>query len=1075
MSKILLFLFVFVVSLFSSEQNITVDLLWKNQFEFAGYYVAKKKGFYKDVGLNVKLKEYHAGEDIEKEVLEGKADFGIGYPTLIKDRADGKKIVLLHTTFQTSPHVLVSGSDIKSIKEFKHKKIMINPDAAKSASFLAMFGVNDLRLSDMTQVQETFDVKDLVDKKCDIMSVYASDEIYTLKKLGFDYRIWNPADYGFDFYNNILYTSEKLITKNPELVRKFNNATKKGWEYAFEHIDETVDLILANYNTQGKSRDALMYEANVLKRFAFYHTEEFGKLKIDKLKRIYDVYKLLGYGSKKIDWDHFVYRDNKLTPNEVDWIKSNTIRVGVSPWFPITYYDNVSKKAGGIGIDILNIITKKFKLHIKYIPQKWSVLLKLFKEHKIDLLPTTYYTEQRAKYGDYTTAYMHITEAIYVRKNSHISGFDDLKGKKIAIVKAYGTIDKIKKRFPSIKIIEADTLADTIKLLLNGKVDAIFNTRFTVESYLRDHFIIGLKVVLQNDFASSPLYYFTNTQKPILHSIMQKGVDYLKSTNYEDKILNKWLIYANKSKDKQVNFLSKAEKQWIRVHKTIKACVHPNWSPIEFSSDNSASEINGIAIDAIKMLLKKSNLKYESVYTKSCAQSQEFLKEKKCDILPAIAKTPDREKFALFTEPFLSYKLAILSKIDKPFVEDISQLYGKVIAKRSESYLPQLIKRKYPKIKVLSTKNILESIEKVIDGSAYATIAPLPIVQHYINEHSLSSVYIAGYMNEKYNLPVAVRKDMPILQSILNKSMKYVTKEEKNNIYHKWVYTSVKEKIDWKMMSIVIASFLIVLVVVLIFLFRIRQINKKLSQKIEQAVEENTAHLIKIQQQSRLAQMGEMLSMIAHQWRQPLSAISATSATISLKAQLGNLDIDTAKELSDKISSYAQHLSATIADFRDFYKGKKEKKSTSVDNVIESVMDIIEVSITNKNIEIIKELNAKEKIDIYPNKLKQVILNLVKNAEDALIENMPNNPYIKIKSYRSKSQTIISVSDNAGGVPEEIMDRIFDPYFSTKSEKNGTGLGLYMSKIIIEDHCKGSLRVENGNKGAIFTIILNTI
>ena len=248
----------------------------------------------------------------------------------------------------------------------------------------------------------------------------------------------------------------------------------------------------------------------------------------------------------------------------------------------------------------------------------------------------------------------------------------------------------------------------------------------------------------------------------------------------------------------------------------------------------------------------------------------------------------------------------------------------------------------------------------------------------------------------------------------------------------------------------------------------IENLNSNLIQKVENEVDKNRKKDQQIIQQSRLAQMGEMISMIAHQWRQPLAAISSTSSGINLKAKLNKLDKDTAIKLSNKISEYSQHLSGTIDDFREFFKSNKEKRNTTYNELIQSVLNIIEVSIKNKNINLITNLNCKDTLITYPNEIKQVILNLIKNAEDIVLEKEIENPTIIIDT----SDCILTISDNGGGIPTDIMNKIFDPYFSTKLEKNGTGLGLYMSKTIIEEHCGGSLTVSNNDDGAIFKIIL---
>ena len=252
----------------------------------------------------------------------------------------------------------------------------------------------------------------------------------------------------------------------------------------------------------------------------------------------------------------------------------------------------------------------------------------------------------------------------------------------------------------------------------------------------------------------------------------------------------------------------------------------------------------------------------------------------------------------------------------------------------------------------------------------------------------------------------------------------------------------------------------------------IKRLNANLQKEVAQQLNQIREKDKQLLQQSRMAQMGEMISMIAHQWRQPLAAISSTSASLELKASLNKLDNDTVQEKAKDISSFSQYLSKTIDDFRDFFKPNKKKIVTTYGKLTASVFNIIGVSIQNHNIKLIQELNCHDSFMAYPNELQQVILNLVKNAEDVLVEKKIKNPSIKILTFTRNDQFILEICDNGGGVPEDIIDEIFDPYFSTKTEKNGTGLGLYMSKTIIEEHCNGELQVENNEDGAIFRIVL---
>ena len=253
----------------------------------------------------------------------------------------------------------------------------------------------------------------------------------------------------------------------------------------------------------------------------------------------------------------------------------------------------------------------------------------------------------------------------------------------------------------------------------------------------------------------------------------------------------------------------------------------------------------------------------------------------------------------------------------------------------------------------------------------------------------------------------------------------------------------------------------------------IAALNKSLEERVNEEVEKNREKDKQLLHQSRLAQMGEMISMIAHQWRQPLAAISATSASIELKAGMGKLDNETAQQKACEISDFSQQLSSTIDDFRNFFKPEKVKEKVTFATIIESSIKIVHAELKTNNILVQTDFKCKGSIHVYVNELQQVTLNLIKNAEDALLEKEIKSPTITIRCYSNEHEEILEVCDNAGGIPEEIIDNIFDPYFSTKHKKDGTGLGLYMSKTIIEEHCGGKLSVSNGDEGAVFCIIMS--
>ncbi len=226
-------------------------------------------------------------------------------------------------------------------------------------------------------------------------------------------------------------------------------------------------------------------------------------------------------------------------------------------------------------------------------------------------------------------------------------------------------------------------------------------------------------------------------------------------------------------------------------------------------------------------------------------------------------------------------------------------------------------------------------------------------------------------------------------------------------------------------------------------------------------------------EQSKSAAMGEMIAMLAHQWRQPLQATSMLIQQLPLEKMLdGKISDETLDNVVKQTQKQIEYMSKTIDDFRDFFKPDKTKDIIKVNTLIEKARELIAYTLRVDSIELNLNIKDNIEINIHINEIVQVLINLVKNARDALIDTNLNHRKILINSYRKGHNIIIEVRDTAGGVPKNIISQIFDPYFSTKKSKNGTGLGLYMSKNIVENHGNGRLSIHNEKSGAVFKITL---
>lgn len=726
MTKLLiLFLFLFSSNTFAQEKKlskVSLQLHWKYQFEFAGFIAAREKGFYKDAGLDLDLKEYELGQDIIKDVSLGKSNYGIYNSNILVEYIKKEPIQLISSYFKRSALVLITKPDIKYPKDLIGKKIMAAGKNDFDLNFNYIFSLQKIKIDDLHLIPHSFDVKDFAENKVDAMTAFISDQPYKLDKLNIKYNLIDPSNYGLFNLQLELFTSDKEASLHRDRTEAFKKASLRGWEYALNNPEEIIEIILKKYNTQNLSKEFLENEAIYTERLILPKMYEIGS--IDEM-----------FLFKQID---ILYSEKTFTLEEKKQLIND---------FTFCSKDDLALKQ-----------SEKNNQLLKNIMPFLVIILIVFIIRQ--LLLKKYNQKLKKEVDDKTLEYKKKNQEL-INANQN---FFDLLNTAIEAIAIFDENDKL------------------VKLNNSGKV--MFN------------------------------YYFKK-----------------KSQN--------------------------------------------------------------------KMIL-------------------DFIPE---DFIPEI-------------------KDKLNNKVFEPF---------------------------------------------------------------------------------EINL---LRSDKTIFPALI--AVKTIIIENKNNT--------------------------------IITVVDLTQI--KLQDQF-------------LQQQAKLAQMGELLSMIAHQWRQPLTAISAASENLKLKNLLNKIDNNTIDIATNDINKYTNYLSNTINDFKNFYKTNKSIEKTTLNEMLEKSLNIIEDAIYFKNIKIIKNLNSISPINTYKSEVTQVILSLLQNAEDVLIEKQIVNPFIKIKTFEDKKYLYLQVIDNGGGIPENILDKIFDPYFSTKHEKNGTGLGLYFAKSIIENNCNALLTAKSNGQEAVFTIIFN--
>ena len=539
------------------------------------------------------------------------------------------------------------------------------------------------------------------------------------------------------------------------------------------------------------------------------------------------------------------------------------------------------------------------------------------------------------------------------------------------------------------------------------------------------------------------------------------------------------------------------EKKYIEEKDNIKMCVLPNSMPY---GDIKDGKLTGAVSDYMALIEKKIGKSLSLVPTNSWAESLEFAKNRKCDILSSLAWTKQREDHFNFTKPYIEIPYVLLTKNGTSFINNLSSIKNKKISVVDSYTIIDSLQSKYKDIEFVKVKNIDEGLEKVLKGETFGHIDSMSASWYKLQTKYLTQIAVSAKLDEVTQLSIAVRNDDEVLSSIFQKAVLSIDDLTKDEIINKWISVEYKKEFD---SSILWKSLLIIFIGFLALLYRqkllkrlnislkekveektkeLREINNNLELRIKKEVEENLKKDRLLSQQQKMISMGQMIENIAHQWRQPLSLITTGISGIKLKKQINDLDNEFLDKTLDSILNTSKYLSDTIDDFRYFFKPQKEKNDFYLEKCCEKTVDLINPNFLNKDIQIIYKIE-NIKISGYETELIQVLINILNNSKDALTSIENENKLIFIDVFKENDKAIIEIKDNAGGIDENIINKIFEPYFTTKHQSQGTGIGLFMCQEIIYKHMNGKISISNITfeyksktyKGALTRITLQDI
>lgn len=547
--KLFLLFFIFLVNislLANDKKSINVQLKWLDQFEFAGYYIAKEKGFYDNYNLDVNFLKFDSNVDIVESVTSKKADFGISSSSLIIEKSKGKDILLLTAIFQSSPLVLLSlkEKNIKNISNIRNKRIMLANDQENFATIQTMLNSGGIDRKEINIIPHTFDVKDLIKNNTDLMTAYTTNELVTLDNMNIPYNILHPKEYGFDFYEDILFTTNIFKEQNPETVKNFLKATLKGWYYAFENIDETAQIIYEKYNSQNKSLKTLIDEAKKMRPLVFDENGLIGNIDENKVKLISNTYLILKMMTNNIDIKNTIY-ENKipLSKEQLTYLKEKkSIKTCVDPnYFPISYFEG--DKLIGIASDYINLLKTELPIDFEIVKTKnWGETLDFAKNRECDIVLAAMKTEDRLKYLNFSQPFIKSSLVLITKIDKpYFDNFKDIiSTHKIGLVKNFAFTNILLSKYPNNKnLVVIDSLENAYAMIQTNEIYGLIDSIYTTSYEIHQNYLGSLKVSAKLDLSFN-LSIATRNDDLILTDIINKTLNEIPE---EEKISinNKWI------------------------------------------------------------------------------------------------------------------------------------------------------------------------------------------------------------------------------------------------------------------------------------------------------------------------------------------------------------------------------------------------------------------------------------------------------------------------------------------------------------------------------------------------------